>query len=196
MATAPQSDFKTIGTFQISSGQVLVSDPCYKKAYHEGSMKISGKLENVCSGEWQSAVFRNDETGGWGLRNHYLVAWLNNLPNSWTEEDSFCVGVDSGQAGIFDFERYPDGEDTDQSENYLARDTGEYQDLDSFYGQCCLITMENESNAGPVTYDGQTMGSVSSSGIGDGAYQCLTHRNEDGQIDGIKIVFIGYDHVN
>ena len=38
------------------------------------------------------------------------------------------------------------------------------------------------------------VGFVSSSGWGDGGYTCYTAKNEDGQIVGIKIVFIEPDY--
>ena len=85
-------------------------------------------------------------------------------------------GVDSGQAGIFDDSKYPD---TDE-------ERGEYGDNDRFYGKCCNKTMNNE---GCGVFDGCF---VSSSGYGDGSYNCYI-AEKDNEIIGIAIQFIDED---
>jgi len=86
------------------------------------------------------------------------------------------VGVDSGQCGIFQDSKYPEG------------DTGEWGEKDSFYGKCCELTLGNE-NGGVLDF-----GIVSSSGYGDGSYDCLIFSSND-KISAIRIIFISDENI-
>lgn len=84
--------------------------------------------------------------------------------------------MDSGQAGIFDIQKYriPDADPTSDS-----------SDTDTeWYYACCDIT-ESGEEAGVL--DG---GVVSRTGMGDGAYGVYKAVNEQEQVVGVKIVFI------
>jgi len=85
------------------------------------------------------------------------------------------VGVDSGQAGVFDLAVYPqDGS------------TGEHDDENSFYGQCCKVTLDKtQGRAGKVNG-----GFVASSGYGDGGYDAYAIYDDRNNAVAIKIVFI------
>ena len=93
-------------------------------------------------------------------------------------EQSFEVGVDSGQAGFFDDAFYQN--DTVFEE--LPSPGFAIGDL--WYRHVCDITLSKMS-AGVLPY-----GAVSSSGFGDGGYTCYTHADENGVIDFAFIVFI------
>lgn len=93
-------------------------------------------------------------------------------------EQSFEVGVDSGQAGFFDDAFYQN--DTVFEE--LPAPGFAIGDL--WYRHVCDITLSKMS-AGVLPY-----GAVSSSGFGDGGYTCYTHADENGVIDFAFIVFI------
>ncbi len=85
------------------------------------------------------------------------------------------VGVDSGQAGFFDDDLYPEG------------DPGEFTDADSFYGQACKLTL-NGNIAGCLDF-----GANAQSGWGDGCYECFVKCNEHGVAVAARIVFINED---
>jgi hypothetical protein len=79
---------------------------------------------------------------------------------TWAEQGPF-VGVDSGQAGIFDASNYRnDNVIVGMPEN--AHICGK---LDKFYGACCDVTL-GDVGAGVIPF-----GFVSSSGWGDGGYE-------------------------
>ena len=94
----------------------------------------------------------------------------------------FDVGVDSGQAGLFDASHYRDDTVIPNHENLKDKEPSEI-----WYDHCCNITLSPLS-AGVLPY-----GVVSSSGYGDGGYDCFICRNEYGQIIRAEIEFIPED---
>jgi len=78
--------------------------------------------------------------------------------------ESHIINVDSGQAGVFDGD-ICDGDDED------------------FYDRCCNTTLKNPG------YGYMKGGFVSSSGYGDGGYECLVYKN-NGVAVGVEITFI------
>lgn len=89
------------GTITLGA-KVMVSDPCYGL-----NTWCQGILENVLPGEYECVVGFVDE-GKWGTR----VAGIEVIHKDYTEKlngfnpEEFEVGVDSGTAGIFDYEYY------------------------------------------------------------------------------------------
>jgi hypothetical protein len=165
----------SLGSFQLSSGQMAVSDPCYDRSTSDD---LRGELKNVKTGTWNAFSFQGD-VPSWGERIHELqvlhqtVSYETASNSTWSREESFDVGVDSGQAGFFDNSQYPYG------------NIGEYGETETFYGRVCETTL-NESSGGII----DNFGVASSSGYGDGCYQCYTLRNEQDEIIGAKIIFI------
>ena len=158
--------------FEITSGKIRVTDPCYTK-----DTWCSGVLENCMNGKWFAGkvVWGNAATGGWGNRIAELQIWHESHVGSECYENSgIDVGVDSGQAGFFDEGSYPEGE------------TGEYGELDTFYGKICEGTA-NENYLGIANVG---FGVATSSGYGDGGYDCFIRRDHEGRIVAAKIVFI------
>ena len=169
-----------IGTFHVASGRVIVSDPCY-----EAGTWCQGMLERVRKGQWMCHVLLAHE-GACDTCIAELIVRHVSLSRagsaSWTGERSFEVGVDSGQAGIFDTAHYRD----DRVAQAVERLSHESICPDEpWYSLCCDRTSGSEMGAGVIPY-----GVVSSSGFGDGSYRCFTHRDREGYIIGIKIVFI------
>ena len=159
-----------IGEFQIVSGSVEITDPCYQP--NSGSGVI---VDNVKNGYYISFTEIID-TGSWGGRNSKLFA-LNkeyaikkgitkdNLDQLDWLENQECFGVDSGQGGIFDFNTFPGGNN------------------EEFYDECCSITL-NGLGAHSLKY-----GVVSSSGYGYGGYEFLSIKDNT-EIVGFCIIFI------
>ncbi|MGO8714965.1 MAG: hypothetical protein ACLQSX_03705 [Smithella sp.] len=147
---------RELGLFEVASGMVIVSDPCYERGTW-----CAGQLA-VKKGAWKAVViFRANRVGE-------LRAYHNSInPNSvkvW-EKQPFEVGVDSGQAGIFDDIVYAPNDD-------------------AWYRSCSAITLKALGTG--ILKNGV----VSESGYGDGGYTCFT-AEVDGEIVAIKIVFIG-----
>lgn len=181
-------------TFEVTSGALAVSDPCYTP-----DVWCMGYLEGVKNGIWHTDVLylSNEQTCGWGERIAELRIFhvsLNEFPDEdmvdgWTVAD-ITVGVDSGQAGFFD------------KEFFDVTPRGEYIDEESFYGKACTLTHSDDAEAkfrmGLALEEGEhyythgilfDRGVVSSSGLGDGSYECLFLRI-DGEIVAAKIVFL------
>lgn len=182
--------YKRIGNFKMDSNIMRVSDPCYDK-----TVWCSGVIHNCLTGRWDAAVAYSDE-GILGRRVAVLAAkhtdfsqsfsqcdqvWADqkyvHFPAEWTVCD-FEVGVDSGQAGLFDEAHYQD-ESIFQG---LPEPMVSFGSL--WFDHCCEKTM-GEDQAGTIRY-----GAVSSSGFGDGGYTALVHRNESAQADCVMILFL------
>lgn len=162
------------GTIRLNS-KVMVSDPCYGL-----NTWCQGIVENALPGTYDCFVEYSDE-GDWGTRvsaievrhTHYDDAVRDFYP------EDFEVGVDSGQAGIFDYEYY---------EKYHS-DSKEWPHVnDDWYDKVCNITLGRESSG---TIDG--FGLVSSSGYGDDGYICCTARDGDGNVIAIRVEYITED---
>ena len=81
--------------------------------------------------------------------------------------------VDSGQLGIFD-------------NSFFERSSrGEYDDPDSFYGECCGITLADEPY-GPLM---NGYGIVTGGFGGDGVYPLYVARDERSRVVAIKVDF-------
>lgn len=88
--------FEDIGTFEVKSGNVIVSDPCYQDG--------DGGLYRAKNGTWKASVRRSDE-GTWGVR----VAALRVTHESFHGEPTTVIGsagVDSGQMSVSDGELF------------------------------------------------------------------------------------------
>ena len=168
-----------VGRFRVVSGRVIVSDPCY-----EIGTWCQGILEKVRKGQWECHVSLAQE-GASDTGVAELVARRASLPTpfnpSWIEE-RFEVGVDSGQAGIFDMAHYRDDR-VAQAVERLGRET--ICPDEPWYSLCCDRTSGSAMGAGIIPY-----GVVSSSGFGDGSYRCFTQRDREGYVTAIRTVFI------
>lgn len=81
--------------------KVFVTDPCYKP-----NIWCQALLENVKPGTWHTEMERVNE-GVWGTRVSALTVWHSDFdkPNEFQETDE-CIGVDSGQAGVVDYNHF------------------------------------------------------------------------------------------
>lgn len=166
-----------VGQFTIETGKVCVSDPCYDKGTW-----CAGEIENIKSGIWQTVAFEIEE-GEWGNSISKLLAYHKDSVsdyehlNDFTKiECDFSVGVDSGQAGIFDAKYYQDSEQFKGKE--AKRDFGSI-----FYNHCCDITLDNRVGVIPF-------GCVSVSGYGDGVYTATKYVDENDSVIAVEIEFI------
>jgi len=174
--------------FEIVSGKMVISDPCYTIPTW-----CQGVVERVKNGTWVADV---EKVESWGERVSVLFA-LNKealrenpiledtLRNGWGKQLNFDFGVDSGQLGFFDFEHYRN----DNSAKDLAKyDFGGDFDIDGgdiWYRAVCNITLASEQ------WGVLPFGVVSSSGYGDGSYPVFGVVNEYDEYVGFMVVFIG-----
>ena len=166
---------KSIGTFEVESGAIHVSDPCY-----DLFAWCSGTLKNVQNGTWEASIVRKS-VDGWGIRNCELIAHPEGIvPGTEWEETIIDGGVDSGQLGFYDLNHYKKHEDIKSEPEHNYGDNGEW-----WYGANCDVTLEG-IGAGVIPF-----GCVSSSGYGDGSYPIFIQKDTDGKIIAIKAVFIG-----
>ena len=91
--------------------KVVVSDPCY-----DLETWCNGVLENVKPGTWRTKA-ENLNINNWGERCSALIAWHESVeePNDF-EETGIDVGVDSGQAGIHDYNHFAYIKDDEERE--------------------------------------------------------------------------------
>lgn len=160
--------------FTVTSGKIICTDPCYNFEYREGLQML---VENCKLGEWRTRVVTSNE-GAWGNRVAELVVTHESADSvnlsryyDWVEVADGC-GVDSGQFGFFDAEKYP----TDESEF-------EHDGSGCFYDTICGQTIGDR--VGAVSF-----GVASSSGYGDGSYPVYVAKNGNGEVVALKVVFI------
>lgn len=95
----------TLGAFEVTSDKLVISDPCY-----DLGTWCMGTIPNVKPGLWIASIGVVD-TGEFGKRVAYLSAFHQGSPDIRDLKvcpATFEVGVDSGQAGIFDFSHFQD----------------------------------------------------------------------------------------
>ena len=161
------NNVKYLDEFEVGS-KILVTDPCYSKD------TWCTQVLDVKPGIWEAEVVMTN-CDSWGNRVSELLAWHRDYPTDSADESvSNDIGVDSGQCGFFDFDKYPDGQ------------CGEYDDPATFYGAACKETLKEGVPAGVVN----GFGVVSSSGYGDGCYNLYVGRDEHDVIVSTRLVFI------
>lgn len=117
------------------------------------------------NGDWVARVEKTD-AGAWGLRVKKILVHhpkFSPIGNNYKVLRR-VVSVDSGQAGVFDLSAYN-------------------RDRDVFYDACCKATL-SASSSGFISN-----GFVSSSGYGDGAYDCVIYTKDEKAV-AVEITFI------
>lgn len=167
---------------------VVVSDPMSGGDMSYLDMRVI--LKNVLSGYYKVVVKRVD-TGKYGIRNSIVsvihTGCLDKKKLIWKKYKD-DVGVDSGQAGIFDEKSYKN----DGSVAFLPwikkRAPWKYDNNKSggmWYMKMSDMTLNSKEKWG--IYDN---GVVSSSGFGDGNYPIYIAKDEKRRIIGIAIDFL------
>ena len=165
---------KFIGMINLGN-KVMISDPCYSI-----DTWCQGKIGNIVPGTYNCYVLQGIVKGweDWGVREKelYLIHTCSSIkPEDIVEPTNFEVGVDSGTAGIFDYDYY---------EKYHNKEKDKDKEVfEVWYDKYVCDVDENYK----ITSD---LGVWSRSGLGDGGYKCFIHTNSEGKVDGMKIVFI------
>lgn len=167
-------------TFEITSGTIVASDPCY-----EIPTWCQGILEKVKKGTWEAHIEKSDE-GSWGDR--IAVLRINHISHSNMSYDMKPIemdgGVDSGQFGFFDKDFYRNDEKAKDLPKEQFSPDWDCKEGDSWYRYCCKLTLGEES------WGVLPQGAVSSSGYGDGSYPVFGERDSNGELIAIEVVYI------
>lgn len=161
--------FYDVGSIQLNES-VIVTDPCYKVG-----IWCSKLLSNVKEGRYK-CLFRITNEGESEKRVSSLIAIHKDFLDCIDFKNSFqfdskqickipyfnVIGVDSGQAGIFNYDYYVAHQPDDNWEPDIKGNK-------SWYRKVCDITCSEE--LGGII---ENNGVVSRSGDGDGPYNCLT----------------------
>jgi hypothetical protein len=169
-------------TFEVVSGAIVCSDPCYSIPTW-----CQGIVENVKNGTWIAQVIKSDE-GDWGERIAMLSISHKDVEDAEANVDimDFVGGVDSGQFGFFDKDFYRNDEKAKDLEKYSFSSDFDKEGGDEWYRACCNLTLSSEQ------WGVLPNGVVSSSGFGDGSYDVFGYKDESGQYVAFAVVFI-YD---
>ena len=164
-----------LGKFEVKTGKLHITDPCYDVGTWCGAYNIPVK-----KGLWEARTKRACYKD-WGSRTKYLEVCHESVRADYLqwEELRYSIGVDSGQCGIFDSGIYPVGEEYEESKN------ADFLDKSHFYGRCCNATLKTKGEAGIIDKGGV----VSSSGFGDGSYVAYA-KKKDNKIVAILLYFI------
>jgi hypothetical protein len=162
-----------LGTFRVNSGKLRITDPCY-----ETDVWCAGEIPAV-NGIWNAKIVITNE-GMWGDRVQRLICthvgdgtkYYKNVKSAGLP---FEVGVDSGQAGVYD------------AEMFALNRGGEYDDKSSFYGRVCEQTLGG-SQGGVIEW-----GATSRSGYGDGGYSGYVRKLRNGKAIQVEIEFFEED---
>ncbi|KZE69149.1 hypothetical protein AWM68_02455 [Fictibacillus phosphorivorans] len=143
-----------LGTFMVESGKLIVTDPYYK-VDDEADLQIV--LLNVKNGNWTASIsYTPDEV----VKNLFVFCEEKKPSGKWHVCEK-PIGVDSAQAGIFDF-------------NTFGRDE---------------IIMFDELTASDAQGGVVSGGAVSMSGYGDGMYEVKVKYNISKKVVGVMIDF-------
>lgn len=160
-----------MSTFQVSSGKLKVTDPCYSP-----DTWCTATLDHVKNGTWHASVTRENQ-GVWGNRISMIEVYHDSQKNrrhrlkyQWRDSN---IGVDSGQAGFFDYQTFVNIKINESLDN-------------SFYNEVCELTL------GADQFGIKDFYAVSSSGYGDGVYS-LYVAEQNGEVVAARIVFIDED---
>lgn len=164
-----------VGEFDVESGALVVTDPCY-----DLGTWCAGKITGVLNGRWHASIDHLPD-------DPYYTSSIHIVHESHSHDvgsleftlSPFEVGVDSGQAGFFDESIYPPG----------VRPNDSYWNGDEFYDECCYATCDSANGFGVI----RGKGVVTRSGFGDGGYSCYVARDPGGHVVAAKIVFISDD---
>ena len=107
------------------SEHVIITDPCY-----DPGLWCNGELHNVRPGKWHTKVITR--YSAWGeYRENDLIAWHESVEEpafDQYENSGIDVGVDSGIAGIFDYDHYVKNYKDEEWREYMSFGTCDYDD--------------------------------------------------------------------
>ena len=173
------NDNISVGEFEVETGKVIVSDPCYERPEEMGH-RLNGELKNVKNGSWIANIIEIDGRVGYLICHHQKNPVFTPRASGWKKIRDFEVAVDSGQGGVFDSKYYKDDEVVKACNRKYKGDP--INPEDKWYSICCDRTLSKDM-AGVIPF-----GVVSSTGYGDGCYDASIKKDKN-KIVGIMIDF-------
>lgn len=172
-----------LGSFSISSGKVLITDPCY-----EDDCAYRARIDNAKCGMWFARLTIREDPHE--ERVSRLVAMHQNYqkPRGLTWKNiSYDIGVDSGMAGVFDTNVYRDDALVEGTPRFISENGFiPWKDSGDIWFAMCADAVHYSNKLGGVVPGG----CVSSTGYGDGVYKADALRNGDGEVVGIRIIYL------
>ena len=171
-------NWKKVGEFTLTSGDLIAQDPCFKQK------KPKNIIRNCAVGTWEAMVGYEEDmpmalaVHAVGTPTAALKALMTASCSRYFKPHSI-VDVEAGQAGFYDAAHFFDDSVIDP-----GTFTHDFSDWDHpiWYLANCDKDLSADM-AGVIPY-----GAVSSSGYGDGGYQCYVHRLK-GVADTAYIIF-------
>ena len=165
--------------FQITSGIIVASDPCYSIPTW-----CQGIIEGVKNGTWKASIKEKDEKD-WGIRIARLtIEHTGSKAKGKRQEIPSSFGVDSGQFGFFDKSYYRSDESAKELPKYNFGDNYDREEGDEWYRAICNLTLA-EKGWGVIPN-----GAVSTSGFGDGSYGVYGWKNGEGEWIKFEVIYI------
>ena len=187
--------------FLVSSGKVIVTDPCYDKV-----SLYNTTLDNVAKGWWSGDVvqakldklghricelevnlierhpsYLADKKDDITIHEGNVLMEIRNSDEWELEHDN--IGVDSGQAGFFDADYFKDEKVVSKKAKREIKRLDFVEPNEQWYGMSCAKTLST-AGWGVIPF-----GAVSQTGFGDGVYTLYVKRFFD-EIVAMKIIFI------
>lgn len=120
-----EGEYTTPGGDITLSEHVIVTDPCY-----DPGIWCSGELHDVRPGKWHTKVIAR--YSAWDdYRVNDLIAWHESVEEpafDQYENSGIDVGVDSGTAGIFDYDHYVKKYKDEEWRDHMSSGTCDYDD--------------------------------------------------------------------
>lgn len=162
-----------LGQFDCVSGEIVVSDPCY-----ELDCVCADSIRNAIIGRWDACITIRD-FGYLGNRVTHICANAVGFPcdDDWRLRGR-DIGVDTGQAGLFD-RRYFNDATVTQTADWFSPARFD----NAWYSLCCDRTLNGYGAVIPY-------GVVRRSAFGDGIYRCHVCES-GGRVSAIAIEFVG-----
>ena len=165
------------GVFQVTSGKVHITDPCYDIETSESYGMYNVTAQN---GEW-AGVAEIENDGVWGQRVKSAIVYHRDYThcyNAFMKPAPIKFAVDSGQIGVFDVSIYV----KDNADEY------DFKNPTTFYEHAAHATLETPFLSDSV----MDAGFCTSTGYGDGCY-CAELGYDGGELIAVRFFFIEED---
>ncbi|MGG3451803.1 SMI1/KNR4 family protein [Domibacillus aminovorans] len=164
-----------VGDFTVESGKLIITDPCYPV---EKEAELQVQLSNVKNGKWTATISHTDDD----VVENLVVFYGEKKPSgNWHDCDKL-IGVDSAQAGIFDFAFFG----RDEAISYEVENVYDIKmdEAGLKYYVACSDVVASDAQGGIVPG-----GAIAMSGYGDGLYKVKVKYNISKEIVGVMIDF-------
>jgi hypothetical protein len=168
--------------FKISSGKIIIADPCYTRL----AMLSSNLITNVANGVWTAETNSNNVGQITALTVYNNIAQILN-PSITTQvyiapEIPFLIHVNSGEAGFFDADQFKlDTAITDEPlDNWLDLD----KPGNKFHAACIYLKHSDEQ------WGTLHCAALAKTPYGDGTFKALGLKNNIGDYVALTLLFI------